>query len=117
MATLTFSARAPETIERGPWTSHDSYELFLFLVQSCGFVCAGVLLYSLGPAVGIAVLLGSLVAWSKRASRSTKCLADEDGGHDEPATSMSDAGTARLRNDLVVASTAKASRPVLRQGA
>ena len=117
MATLTLSARAPETIERGPWTSHDSYELFLFLVQSCGIVCAGVLLYSLGPAVGIAVLVGSLVAWSKLASRSVECLADKDSGHDGPVTSVSDAGTARLRNGLIVASTAKASRPVLRQSA
>ena len=56
MAALTFSTRAPEAIGRGPWTSHDSYELFLFLVQSCGIVCVGVFLYSLGPALGIAVL-------------------------------------------------------------
>ena len=117
MATLTFSARAPEAIGRGPWTSHDSYELFLFLVQSCGIVCAGVLLYSLGPALGIAVLVGSLVAWSKVAARRTQGLANEESEHDGPAASVSDAVTARLRNDLIVASTAKASRPVLRQSA
>jgi hypothetical protein len=89
MATLTFSARAPEAIGRGRWTAHDSYELFVFLVQSCGIVCAGVILYSLGPALGIAALAGSLVAWSMVAARSTQCLADEDGGHDGSAASVS----------------------------
>ena len=65
MATLALSARTPEAIGRGQWTSCDSYEVFRFLVQSCGIVCVGVFLYSLGPALGIAVLACGLVAWSK----------------------------------------------------
>ena len=47
MATLTLATRTPEAIDRGPWTSCDSYEVFRFLVQSCGIVCVGVFLYSL----------------------------------------------------------------------
>ena len=121
MATLSLSARAPEAIGRGPWTSHDSYELFLFLVQSCGIVCASVILYSLGPALGIAVLAGTLVVWSKVAGRRTQCLADKDGGHDGSAASVSAsapcAGTARLTNDRLSASVATGSRSVLRQSA
>jgi hypothetical protein len=123
MATLTLSARAPEAIGRGPWTSHDWYESFLFLVQSCGIVCVGVFLYSLGPALGIAVLVGSLVAWSKvagyLAARKAPCLADEDAEHDRLASSVSVpsryAGTARLKNDLLSVSAAIASRLHLRQ--
>ena len=65
MATLTLATRTPEAIDRGPWTSCDSYEVVRFLVQSCGIVCVGVFLYSLGPALGIAVLACGLIAWSK----------------------------------------------------
>jgi len=64
MATTAFSARAPEANGRGPWTVHDWYESFLFLVQAFVIVCGGVLLYTLGPAIGIAVLVGGLTAWS-----------------------------------------------------
>jgi len=38
----------------GAVDSHDGYALLRFLVQSCGIVCAGVLLYSLGPFLGAA---------------------------------------------------------------
>ena len=65
MATLTFATRTPEAIGRGPWTSHDSYEVVRFLVQTFGIVCVGVFLYSLGPALGIAVLACGMVAWSR----------------------------------------------------
>jgi len=125
MATLTLAARTPEAIGRGPWTSHDSYELVRFLGQSCGIVCVGVFLYSLGPALGIAVLACGLIAWSKItnyvAATKEQTPADEDGEHDGPATSVSVPsrclGTARLKNDPLGVSTAKARRPVLRQGA
>ena len=123
MAALTFSTRAPEAIERGPWTSHDWYELFLFFVQSCGIVCVGVFLYSLGPALGIAVLVSSLMTWSKVANhfaaRRAQCLADENGEHDRPASSVGvlsgGAGVARLKKDPHGASAATTSRPVFRQ--
>lgn len=92
MATLTSSAGAPRTIGRGPWTSHDGYALLRFLVQSCGIVCAGVFLYSLGPFLGLAVLGGSLAAWLKaikcRAATRAKRLADAAGEPDRPATSL-----------------------------
>ena len=129
MATLALSARTPEAIGRGPWTSHDSYEVFRFLVQSCGIVCVGVFLYSLGPALGIAVLACGLVAWSKItnyvAAMKEQTPTDEDGEHEEPAASVGVPsrclGTARLKNDPLGVSTAivrrPARRPVLRQGA
>ena len=88
MATLTSSAGAPEAIGRGPWTSHDWYELFLWLGQSCGIVCVGVFLYSLGPILGATVLVGSLVAWSAArnhlAAANAACLADAEGEPDAP---------------------------------
>jgi F0F1-type ATP synthase assembly protein I len=63
MATTAISTRTSETVGRGPWTSHDVYKLFVVLAQACGVVCAGVLLYSLGPGTGIAVLAGGLTVW------------------------------------------------------
>jgi hypothetical protein len=122
---LALSARTPETIGRGPWTSHDSYEVVRFIIQSFGIVCVGVFLYSLGPALGIAVLACGLVAWSKitnyAAATKEQSPADEDGEHDEPATSVGVPsrypGTARLKNDPLGVSTATSHRPVLRQGA
>ena len=125
MATMTFSDHAPESITRVTWTSHDWYDLFVFVVQSCGIVCVSVFLYSLGPALGITVLAGSLVAWSKvtnhLASARAPHLADEDGEHDSPADSMrvpsGCADTARLQNNPLGASTATDSRPVIRQSA
>jgi F0F1-type ATP synthase assembly protein I len=65
MTTLAISANTAETTGSAPWTSHDWYELFLFLVQSLAIVCAGVFCYFLGPALGIAAFVGGLVAWSK----------------------------------------------------
>ena len=125
MATLTFSTRTPEAIGRGKWTSCDSYEVVRFFVQACGIVCVGVFLYSLGPALGLAVLACGLVAWSKItnyvAATKEQTPADEDGEHDGPATSVSVPSrclsTARLKTDLLGVSTAMARRPVLRQGA
>ena len=120
MASMTFSDRTTEAMERTAWTAHDWYDLFLFLVQSCGIVCVGVFLYFLGPALGIAVIVGSLVALSKvknhLASARAQRLANEDSG---PASLMDVsshyAGTARLRNDPLGVSTATASRQVMRQ--
>lgn len=93
MATFTSSVPASRVIGQGPWTSHDLYELFLWLVQSCGIVCAGVFLCYLGPILCAAVLAGSLMAWSKArnhlAAANAACLADEDGEHDGPASSVS----------------------------
>ena len=125
MATLTLAARTPEAIGRGPWTSHDSYELVRFLVQSCGIVCVGVFLYSLGPALGIAVLACGLVAWSKItnyvAATKEQTPADEDGEYDESATAVGVPSrclaTARLKNDPLGVFTATSHRPVVRQGA
>ena len=129
MATLALATRTPEAIDRGPWTSCDSYEVFRFLIQSCGIVCVGVFLYSLGPALGIAALACGRVAWSKIANyvaaKKERTPADEDGEHDEPATSVGVPsrylGTARLKNGPLGESTAMAGRPagrpVLRQGA
>ena len=125
MATLTLATRTPEAIGRGPWTSHDSYEVVRFLGQSCGIVCVGVFLYSLGPALGIAVLACGLVAWSKItnfvAATKEQTPADEGGEHDESAAAVGVPsrclGTARLKNDPLGVFTATSHRPVVRQGA
>jgi hypothetical protein len=91
MATIAFSAHGQEAIGRGPWTSNDSYELCVFLVRSCGIVGAAVFLYSLGPALGVAVLVGGLAAWSKitkyLARTRAQSLASEKGEYDGAAFS------------------------------
>ena len=125
MTTLTFSARDLEAIGRGPWTSRDWYEAFLFLVQSCGIVFAGGLLYVLGPTLGITLLVGGLATWSTvaccLAATRAPCHAGTDGEHDVPAASTDlpshGADAARLKRDHLGATTATARRPVLRQGA
>ena len=125
MATLTLATRTPEAIGRGPWTSHDSHEVIRFLGQSCGIVCVGVFLYSLGPALGIAVLACGLVAWSKItnfvAATKEQTPADEGGEYDESQAAVGVPSrclaTARLKNDPLGVFTATSHRPVVRQGA
>ena len=117
MTTITrqSSAHALEAIGRGPWTSRDWYALFLFLAQSLGIVCAGVFLYSLGPALGVGVLCGSLVVWSGVrkyfASTNEQPLAD-DHSPSGRASSRCDGATPRRGE-----STATDSRPVVHQSA
>jgi hypothetical protein len=86
MTTMAFSAHGQESIGRGPWTSNDSYELCVFLVRSCVIVGAAVFLYSLGPGLGIAVLVGGLAAWLKitkcRARTRAQSLTGENGEYD-----------------------------------
>ena len=80
MTTMAISANTAETTPSAPWTSHDWYELFLFLVQSLAIVCAGVFCYFLGPALGIAAFVGGLVAWSKVAKHHAPGRAQLDNG-------------------------------------
>jgi len=121
MATLTFSARGPETIERRPWTSQEWHEVFVFLVWAAGTMCVAVFLYSPGPALGMAVVVGSLVAWWKVANYCASTRADEGGEHDGTPFSVDTpfrcAGTARLKTDRRSVSTAMASRPIFQQSA
>ena len=53
-----------ESVERKPWTSEDLRDLVVFLAQSFGIVCAGVVVYFLGPALGMALIVGGLAVWS-----------------------------------------------------
>ena len=122
MATMTFSDRAPEAITRGTWTSHDWYDLFVFGVQSCGIVCIGVFLYSLGPALGIAVLVGGLVAWSKITGhlatlRAQRLAEDGENGRPEYLVHVPSgcADMARLKKRPLAVSTSTDHRPVIRQ--
>jgi hypothetical protein len=80
MTTMAFSTQGQEAIGRGPWTANDSYELCVFLVRSCGIVGAAVFLYSLGPALGVAVLVGGLAAWAKITKYLARTRAQSLGG-------------------------------------
>ena len=53
-----------ESVERKPWTSEDGREVVLFVAQSFGLICAAVLLYSVGPALGITFLVATVGVWS-----------------------------------------------------
>jgi hypothetical protein len=56
-------ARQPSiAIERVPWTAQSWYETYAFVVTVWRVVWVGSRLYLLGPAVGIAVMVGALLA-------------------------------------------------------
>ena len=49
-----------EPIERKPWNCEARNDVFGFLSQSFGLVCVAVFLYSLGPALGMTLMVVSL---------------------------------------------------------
>ena len=102
-----------ESVERKPWNSQDWREVVLFVAQSFGIVCAAVSLYALGPALGMAFIVGSLIVWSvvKNDSASVK----EEPVTDEGCGRTNCASPAWLRN--LGLPTASAARPVIRQSA
>ena len=94
--------------------------MFLFVAQFFGIICGGVFLYALGPGLGTAFIVGSLVVWSlvKNDSASVKeeSVTDESDGPTTAVISLSRyASSAWLRNLGLPA--ASATRPVVRQGA
>ena len=68
----------PDTaIERIPWTAESWYESLAFGVTVWRVIWVGLYLYLLGPAVGMAVIAGGLLAvWCV-----TKWLSDVTGSH------------------------------------
>ena len=70
-----------ESVDRKAWTLEDGLDLFVFLTQSVGLVCAAILIYSLGPALGMALVVGGLAVWSLLGNHSAS--AKEEEGSDE----------------------------------
>jgi hypothetical protein len=66
MATVAIQNRLSvrELVERKSWTAEDWREVRWFLAQSAGLVCGAMLLYSLGPALGVALVVGGLATGS-----------------------------------------------------
>jgi hypothetical protein len=109
-----------ESVERNPWTSEDWRATCVFLAQSFGLVCVGIFLYSLGPALGMALIVVSLAVWSLLGSQIAS-EEEEDGpneysGRAAAANARSRfADPAWLRNPGV--SSVSTVRPIIRQGA
>jgi hypothetical protein len=106
-----------ESIERNPWTSEDWREVLVFLAQSFGLVCVAVFLYSLGPALGMALLVGSLAVWplfrNQPASEKEKDGLGEKDGHAANVNSPSRrACPIPLRNDRFGVSVLSATHRV-----
>ena len=72
-----------ESIERKAWTSEARNDVFGFLAQALGLVCAAMFLYALGPVLGMTLLAVGLVVWSLLRSQiaSEEEGPDEDGGY------------------------------------
>jgi hypothetical protein len=66
MAALTLRGQvlASEPVERKAWNAQDWRELLKFVAQCSGIIGAAVFLYVVGPALGMALVVGGLVAWS-----------------------------------------------------
>lgn len=109
-----------ESIERKPWTSEAWNDVFGFFAQSLGFVCAAIFVYSLGPALGMALIAVSLAVWSllrsQIASEEGEQL-EEDGGHADSLNWPSrGADPVWMGSSRFGTSTAPAIRPAQRQG-
>ena len=109
-----------ESVERNPWTTEDWRQSCVFLAQSFGLVCAAIFLYSIGPALCMALIAVSLAVWlllsSQIASEEEQDGSDEDSGHAASASSRSRcADPGWLRSPAV--SPGSTTRPVIRQGA
>ena len=109
-----------ESIERKPWTSEAWNDVFLFLAQSSGIVCAAIFFYSLGPALGVTLMVVSLVVWAFL--RSQTASEEEDGPCEDSGLAVAVnspsrcADPAGLRNGRWGMSLVTAARPVQRQG-
>jgi hypothetical protein len=120
MVALQGQVLTSESAERKPWNSQDWRGVFLFAAQFFGIVCGGVFLYALGPGLGTAFIVGSLVVWSlvKNDSTSVKEESVTDEGYGQTAAvnlPARFASSVLLRNLGLPA--ASATRPVVRQGA
>ncbi len=111
-----------ESVQRKSWTSEDWREIRVFLAQSLGLVCGAVLLYSLGPVLGMALIVGGVAGWLLLRNR-TASVTDEGG----PADAGGQAATvdspshcsnpAWLRGGRLAICIESAAHSVQRQGA
>jgi len=117
---IASQVRTRESIERKPWTSEARNDVSVFLATSFGLVCAAIFLYSLGPALGMALIVVSFAVWSllrsQIASEEEEDGAGEDFRHAIAVDSASQwANPAWQRNPGM--SSVSTARPVMRQGA
>jgi hypothetical protein len=78
-----FGNRFPlERAERHAWTAEDSHETAEFLLQCLGVVAAAILLYKVGPAVGLSLVAGSLAIGSYLRWRQSRKRALQGGAND-----------------------------------
>ncbi|MGO9108568.1 MAG: hypothetical protein ACLP9L_04980 [Thermoguttaceae bacterium] len=110
-----------ESIDRNPWTSAARNDVSLFIAKSFGLVCAAMFLYSLGPALAMALIVVSLAVWSLLRNQ---IASEEEEGPEEnsgyAATLNSSAHCANpvwVRSDRFGMPAAADTRPVQRQGA
>ena len=111
-----------ESVERKSWTSEDWREMGAFLAQSLAVVCGAALLYSLGPAVGMVLIVGCLAAWSLcrnwTVSAKAEGCCDEESEHAAPVDSPAHcANPVWLRSGRLGMCVDSAARSVQRQGA
>jgi hypothetical protein len=108
------------SIERKPWNSEARNDVLGFLAQSVGLVCAAIFLYSLGPALGMTLIVVSLVVWSLLRSQiafeEDEDRSGEDGGYAASLNSSHCANPVWIRSDRFGTSPAAATRSVQRQG-
>ncbi len=108
------------SIERQPWTREARNDVLGFLAQSSLLVCAAIFLYSLGPALGMTLIVVSLVVWSLlRSQMASEEEESEKDGQYAPALNslLHCANPVWIRGDRFASSTTAATRPVQRQGA
>jgi hypothetical protein len=67
MVTMAFPDQActRESAKRKLWTAESWRAFLVFLAQSLGLVCAAALLYPLGPALGVTLIVAGLAVWSQ----------------------------------------------------
>jgi len=63
---LTFYRKFPpfEADEPHKWTAEDGREIALFAAQCLAIVALAILLYAVGPAVGLALVAGTMAVWA-----------------------------------------------------
>lgn len=123
MLAMTFRNQVSvrESVEHKPWTAQDWREISVFFAQSVGLVGAAILLYTLGPALGVTLIAISLAGWSllRRQTAAGKEEDDSSGEEGGPASTTGSpshcADPSWLRNTGMP--SAPSARPVIRQGA
>ena len=112
-----------ELIESKPWNSEARNDVLGFAAQGFGLVCVAIFLYSLGPALGMTLIVVSLAVWALLRSQIASEGEEEEGScedsvHDAGINSWSHcADPVWVRSGRFGMSTAATTRPAQRQGA